>query len=545
MIKWSRALPYRDSQPAPGDNAGPLDLSQDIYPIKSPRYIQSSGWRHRRIHWIRVHHVAATLLLISLYSPIAVAKSIYRIDGIVAPQVNEDQLAASLNEQLVKLREQIDARAQRVTLSQALESGLLNNPQLATAYAQIQREQWNLVAIRRQWYPTLSADSNRYVLGREVSTTTIESRNLDALSETSDTKSTNTAASISLNWTFFDPTRAPFINAAEEAVKRQQLLFNVSARNLVLEIQQSYFKVQEEELLIKAFEEILETTSRQVRLTEAQFNNGLVSIADVEQIRTQQYSTLGTLINAYRQFIDAAARLSQAMALTPGSLALPSEELSPMGVWEESLEATIRQALALREEIRASLAAADSSSWRATALFNRYWPKFSMQSNTSFQGRYQTQGMQGDNRRWDASLGISFNWMLFDGGIAAAEAESQRADESQFKDEASEKRLIVSREVEQSYANYLTSQLAVQSTKAQSQSARQAASAVQERFAVGVTSMADLVQTLEQAIRAANNYATAILGYNSAVADLYRSSARWPEGTEPLLKQRALSLRER
>ena len=59
-------------------------------------------------------------------------------------------------------------------------------------------------------------------------------------------------------------------------------------------------------MLIEAYGEILKATTRQVQTTEAQFNNGLVSIADVEQIRTQEFATLSTLITAYRQFIDAS-----------------------------------------------------------------------------------------------------------------------------------------------------------------------------------------------------------------------------------------------
>lgn len=486
------------------------------------------------------------LFLAAMDPPMAASKPGYRIDGIEAPQVAPNPLADELKAQLRELREQFDGRSQLFSLNQALEAGLLNNPQLAAAYAEIQGQQWNLIAVRRQWYPQITASPGRnYLFSQDSSITTTKLNRADVPTSSVNTGSTGAGVAMQLNWTFFDPTRAAQIKAAGENTKRQQLLFNVSARNLVLEIQGAYFKLQEERLLIDAFEEILASTTRQVRLAEEQFNNGLVSIADVEKIRTQQFSTLTVLINAYQKLIDVSASLAETMALKPGSLARPSEELSPLGQWDQPLQATINQALALREEIQASLAASASANWQATALFNKYWPQFSLGGSGAYLGIHPTWGPQPYRRSWDAAVGIGFSWKVFDGGISAAQAEAQRAAALRAQDQVEELRLRVSREVEQSYANYRASFLALASTQAQSQSARRAASAVQERFAVGVADMTDVVQALSQAINAANNYATAIRSYNSAVADLYRSSAQWPEGTEPLLMRRVMSLRER
>lgn len=501
------------------------------------------GWR---IGSNCLYQAIALLLMATAASPPAEAKPAYDIDGVGAPQVAPNPLADELKARLRKMVEQIKARSQPFTLNQAMETGLLNNPQLAQAYAQIQGQEWNLIAVRRQWYPSIIASPSRsYVFGQDASSATLKPNEVVGPKRSENTGNTFAGAGIQLTWTFFNPTRGASINAAIENVKQQQLLFDVSARNLALEIQETYFRAQEEEQLMRAYSEILASTNRQVELTEAQFNNGLVSIADVEQIRTQQFSILTTLINAYSKFIAASARLAEVLALTPGRLAQPSENLSPLGEWDQPLQATINQALALREEIQASLAASASASWKATALFNSYWPQFSLGGSGNYVVNDGTWGPQDDRRGWDASIGVSFNWKLFDGGIAAAEAEAQRAAALQASDQAEVLRLRVSREVEQNYANYLTSLLALESTQAQSRSARQAATAVRERFAVGVTDMADVVQSLRQDIDAANAYATAILSYNNAVIALYRSSARWPKGSEPLIKQRQINLRER
>ena len=489
------------------------------------------------------------LLLAGVSGPAALAGPSYRINGIDAPQVMGDPLPARLQEQLRTLREQIKSRSRLTTLEQAMEAGLLNNPDLARNYALIQGEQWNLIAVRRQWYPNLTSNSE------ELPAQTFSSASESGGSSSNTTTYKNAfrkGINLRLSWTFFNPSRGPNINAASESLNRQKLLFNVSARQLVLDIQRAYFNLQEQILLVQAYEEILASTTRQMDTTEAQFNSGLVSIADVEQIRTQQLSTLTTLINTYQQLIEAASRLSESMAMPPGTLVHPSSELTPLGRWNEPLQDTINQALALREEIQASLAAAASANWSATALFNNYWPRFAFNTFGRYADQIATDGFSGApvtrTRRqlnWDGGVGIGFSWDLFDGGIAAAQAEQQRATARAEKDRAEQQRLQVTREVEVSYANYLTSLLARESTQAQARSARAAAVAVQERFAVGVTDMASVVQTLNEAIRAANAYASAVRNYNTAVAALYRNSARWPAGSQALLRQRSEQLKKR
>jgi outer membrane protein TolC len=495
--------------------------------------------------------------LVSSAAPAFVcAQPIYRIEGFPAPQVRPQALTGELEGQLSGLRRDFDLRSKGMTLDQALEAGLLNNPQLAAAYAEIQGQQWNLIAVRRQWYPTLSASSGPFVPGRSFSSSSDTSRSeaLPLLVESSgNSASTATNIGLTVGWTFFDPSRGPSINAASEYLKRQQLLFDVSARNLVLEIQQAYYSLQEQKLLIEAYGEILRITVRQVKETEVQFNNGLVNIADVEQIRTQQYATLSTLIAAYRQFADASARLAQVTAQPPGSLVLPSDGLQALGDWPDPLQSTIEQALNLREEIKVSLASAASARWSATALFNSYWPRFSVgangqygESNTDRTLSGQQASVTTNNRstNWNGGFGLGFTWQFFDGGINAAQAEAQKDLGKQASDQAALDRLNVTREVEQAYAAYRTSQLAMKSSEAQVTSARAAAVAVRARFEVGVSDMSSLVVALNQAINAANNYASSVKDYNSSVAALFRSSARWPASTQPLLNQRVSSLRK-
>ena len=484
-------------------------------------------------------------------------KGNYRFRGVQAPQVKTSSLVGELEQQLKQLRNQWRERSARVSLTEAIDQSLLNNPELAQSFAQIQQSQWNLVAVRRQWYPSVTALAGAPAGGLWGYRS---SSNRSSRSSTGNEPVRNSTTIegvvpvLRLDWTFFDPSRGPQINAASESARSQELLFNVAARNLVLQTQLAYFNLQEQEQLISSYEEILTATTTQVGQAESLFNVGNASLADVEQIRTQQYQTLSLLIATYLGLIDASASLARSMALPSGQLALPFDQLKLYGQWELPLNATIEQAQTLREEIQASLAQSNSASWRASALLNRYWPRFSLVAN----GSYAFNDTDINNRQgslsisdsvrsssWDGAVGLGFNWTLFDGGIAAAEAESTRALERQFSDQAAVQRLQISLEVEKSYATYQTSRLALLSSQAQAESARIAAISVRERFNVGYADTTSVVQTLSQAITAANAYARSQREYNSAVASLYRASAQWPDGTLTLRDKRVNQLNSR
>jgi outer membrane protein TolC len=476
----------------------------------------------------------------------------YRVGGVRAPQLQLHPLAGQLQRKLDDLRQKLSSRARRTSLQGAVEQSLLNNPALAESYSQIQQQQWTLIAVRRRWYPQLQAASaGTNLFGYRGTTSKSVNSNVPGFeASTTFTNSIDTSPLMQLSWTFFDPTRGPSINAASESLTAQQLLFNVNARDLVLETQLAYFVLQEQQQLIVDYELILNSTTQQVKRTEALFNAGSASISDVEQIRTQQLQNLSTLIDTYRQLVDAAARLAQAMALPTGTLVLPQDKLALVGRWTLAEAETLQQAERLREEIKANLAQASSSGWRATALFNTYWPRFVTQASGSFLNTNGAGGSPGSamtinsqSAQWNGAVGLGFSWSIFDGGINAAQAEVNQAQARQFADQADVQRLTVAREVERAYANYEASTLALASTKEQLESAQTATEAVRERFNIGFSDMTSVVQTYNQSILAASAYARSIREFNTAVASLYRYSARWPDGALPLVQKRVRALK--
>jgi len=495
--------------------------------------------------------VLALVLAGPVLSPAAQCQP-YRLGNVAAPQLPADRQVRELQRQLDGLHQTLRKRARLTGLQEAVEQSLLNNPVLAQSYSQIQAQQWNLIAVRRQWYPQLSAAAaGSNLFGYRGNTSKSVNSNAPLfIPSTSFANGVEASPAMQLSWTFFNPSRGASINASSESLRAQQLLFDVAARDLVLETQLAYFALQEQQQLIKDYELILDSTTQQVERTEALFNAGSAAISDVEQIRTQQLQNLGTLINTYRNLVDAAARLAQTMALPAGELVLPKDKLSLVGRWTLPESETLQQAERMREEIQASLALSSSSSWQAKSLIYNYWPRFSTNASGSFLNTNSTDGYPGSaatlnsqGAQWNGAVGLGFSWSIFDGGINAAQAEQSKAQARQYADQAAVQRLAVAREVERTYANYQTSVIALDSTKRQLQSAQIALEAVRQRFNIGYSDMTSVVQTYNQSIQAASAYAQSIREFNGAVASLYRYSARWPDGALPPLQTRVQTLK--
>jgi len=491
-------------------------------------------------------------------------------DVITAPEVIPlaDQKKVSPSElvkQLKQLQDQIKANSRPVSLSEAIKLGLQNNPQLASSFSTIQQFEWQLIAAQRRWYPTLQLTNGTPFVGSNWGTFVQDQyalpaeqfQELQAQGQRRKTAAKSQQFVVQpgaqVNWNFLDPTRQPNINAASDSLQQQKFLFDVSARNLVLQIQESFYAIQSNQQLINSFQEIYAINQKQLEILEARKSIGMVTVLDLEQTRSQLYAQLSQLVLYTRDYIDEAALLAQQLALPDNQLAIPDQPAQMQGRWQIPLQETIRRATQQREEILASLAAAEASRWSSVGSLRQYLPVFSLVATGNLLGQngYQNVPVPNDpgsqyarNRQWNAAIGIGFNWLLFDGGINAANAQALKAQAQQQLAQAALTELQVTQQVRSSYGQYQTSQVAVTTARQAYRSAELAQEAARARFDVGVGDITSVVQTIQQLSTAAQQLSQAVLSYNRAVAELYRYSATWPGASQQEVQERLKMMRD-
>ena len=512
-------------------------------------------------------------VLLSVFESASFSATVIAQEELIAPKaipvVSQKEVTPSeLVEQLKKLQGQIKDNSRRISLSEAIRLGLQNNPELTSSFSNIQQFEWQLIAAQRRWYPNLQLTSSTPFVGINWGTFVrdqyaLPAQTIKALQATKSPQNQQkfTAKSqqfvvqpgAQVNWNFLDPSRQPDINAASDSLNQQKFLFDVSARNLVLQIQESYYAIQSSQQLIDSYQEIYKINLKQLEILEARKSIGMVTVLDLEQTRSQLYSQLSQLVQQTSNYIDQAALLAQQLALPADQLVIPDQPAQMQGNWNISLQETIRRAIQQREEILASLAAAKASKWKSVAFLRQYLPVFSLIAAGNLNGSngYENVPVPNDpgdfytrNRQWNASIGIGFNWMLFDGGINAANAQALKAQAQQQTAQAALTELQVTQQVRSSYGQYQTSQVAVTTALQAYRSAGLAQEAARARFEVGVGDITSVVQAIQQLSYAAQELSQAVLNYNRAIAGLYRYSATWPGASQQETYERLQMMRE-
>ena len=494
----------------------------------------------------------------SLSNEAAQSNAIHREEGIVDTEKYLPQF-----DQLLELKRYIKEKGKRISLEEAIKTGVERNPKLQVAFAAIQDFEWQVIAAKRRWYPQLRLNNGTPFAGYTWGTFIEDNYGMrgrafppnnspDPLFKSQQSQSFMMLPGASLEWNFFEPTRQPDINAANELLEKQKYLFAVSARNLILDIQQSYYRAQRSQQLIESFEAIYEINKLELETLRAGLADNTSTSLDVAQRQAQLFSQLEQLIGYADDFIRDTAELAELISAEAEQLAIPKDKATLQGDWLIPLGKTIDQAISQREEILASLSAAEAARWRGIEAIRSYLPVFGLTGNGFLELDNGFENVDngtdpGDSYRrqneWEASAGIGFTWSIFDGGIKAAQSSSFDAISNRFKARAAAEELRVIRQIESSFSLLKTSRIGISSAHEAYKNANLAQQIARANYNAGTTGVTTIVQTMNQLARASAQVAEATLNYNNAVAELYRYSATWPQHTKQLVDKRETELR--
>lgn len=446
----------------------------------------------------------------------------------------------------ISLREnQLLELGQWLSLDQAIELALINNPELSAAYSTIEGQRWSVIAARRRWYPYLSVYPSRdsilqFGAGQRQNSLS------PPISGSTFTSEANQSWNVQANmgWTFFDASRRPAIQGAISDLNAQRLLFDIAARNLVLAVQVAYYRMQEQMRLVDQYKVITLLATLQLDLAIERKQQGRRLDNQIQQLRATQRAEITNLIDAYVALFQFSVELSKLLALPGLSLVIPADAFDSPQAWLDPVDGTVAHALAFREEIAVALQQSQAQSWRSSELLGAYWPRLDLLAVGKLDSFYNTgfvNGQASPNSLLSAgsgTVGIALNWSLYDGGIKAADAAKRRSAALTLTLQADAARLQASAQVRQSYVRYVGSLLQVQNTTdtvSDSWSAFIGAIALFRNNAIDATT---LIQTQAQLVDALTAAAAAQRLRSTSVAELYRYSARWPPDVERLFEKR-------
>ncbi len=461
--------------------------------------------------------------------------------------------------QLNLYRERFDADATHLSLADSVQIGLTKSPLLGAAYSAIQQEEYTVKAKVRKNYPSLTLSDLQPFLGKvytsDYSTTRSQSQSYEYNNE-NDTYTPVTSSVVdstsseeqyyqlgpyfTLTWTFFNPTLWAQTSAAQQDLFRERLSFDVSARGLLLNIQEAYLELQSNYYLVKSFEEIFLINQDQVDYVEARYKAGLSNIGELDQSKNQLFQQASELVDYYQQYFESAYKLAALLDLPQSSIVVPDTPLAKGNTWTLPLDETVEQALNLREEIMVYLAEADAAIWNARAAMREYLPEFSFQGFAY--GYYEWDGTTKSSSSGvepyqstykNGAWGLGVSWNIFDFGVYAAESQSYEASAKQKKFQADSERLKVKKQIRVAYATYEAAKDLVYLSEESVLAAEAYLASTKARYRVGLDNMVAITQAMQSLGTAIKSKSNALVKYNLSVAKLYRYSSQWPPNILP------------
>ena len=467
--------------------------------------------------------------------------------------------------QLAEIRSDFQKRSQEFSLEDATYYAIANNSTIQAAYKGVQSEQWNAISDKRLWWPTVSGAGpmgditriptlplvgQRYssLRGGSFSTSTTSSQTTQSF-----TVLDSLTPGIQARWTFFNLSRGAKINSSTESAKAEELLFNLSARDLVLDIHRDYYKLYSIRQYLGDLERDYSINLAQLVESERKYetNRSLKNLNAIQQTKSTLYSQLEELIQQHVYLIEAATKLSSNMGLPLGKLARPASnfELRPLGSWPLELMPTIEHALSHREEIKIAKTRAKSTSYLATSLKYSYIPQLSLYGYAGYTSQSGINGMSDTNKYNgsylygpEANIGLKINWH-FDGTVAAAKAKSLEYQAKKFLAEAKSHEDKIEAEAATAFAKYTTAKMTLDTSSAALSNSLNARETNMQLYKQDQISSSSYSTAASAAAIASRSYNKAIFNYNNSISELYRYTSIWPSGISKTLDEAVLVMK--
>jgi OMF family outer membrane factor len=431
-----------------------------------------------------------------------------------------------------------------LSLKEAENLAEVNNPELKAIASQVDQAQSNLRVQLAQWYPTLSLTANgfpNYTGGQQMTNDVNPATAAGPQTQTYTNRWGMTSA-LTAQWDVINPQRVPEVSAARDQFEKAKNQYLIGLREVRLQTAEAYFNLLREDEQVRVGQQAVSASLISLQNAKARYQAGVATKLDVLQAETQlgrdRYLLDFNLQEQSWRRRDLARILNLPQDITPTA----KEPLRVLGLWQPSLSESIVAAYTFREELDNLILDISVSNSQANSALASVQPFMSLVNSllaTRYTGIEQiivdlpgTYGYAVEN-----SVGLNFNWKLFDGGAARSlyRQYKQKSQENEYRFSNERNRLRF--EVEKTYYELIKNNQNILSQAKTVFSARESLRLQRLRFAAGVTTQLEVQQTQRDYTQAETAWAEAIADYNINLFRLRRFT-----GLDSIVECRAAAL---
>jgi outer membrane protein TolC len=412
--------------------------------------------------------------------------------------------------------------AESLTLKQAVNTALRNNPVLKAADAQIDVADAGVLRSASGFLPKVTVsetwsktDNPLMVLGTKL--------NQELLTPSDFTPTVINNPEPKSNYNTRLSVVQPLFSGGREYISRTQakLTKDASVQDRERARQETVYNVVKAyygRLLAKEYRKVslqsLETSAANVKLAEARYKAGAVLQSDLLQAKVQYAEVKEMVTRSDNNIRLAAAGLNFAMGMPQGA----EYEIEGSLAMQE-LKADVNTEIEEAEEKRPDLIAMNLNRQNTEKSVTQARTDYLPSLNLMGQVDWNSDRLAGEDAKSWAVMAV-LQWNLFDGLVTRSKVKEALATSSRMKFLEEQTHSAVQLQVRQAYYNFTASLDRIAATASSVQEAEEGLRIVQKRYETGMTAFVDVLGAESALIRARTNALQALYDNNIFQAEL-------------------------
>lgn len=412
--------------------------------------------------------------------------------------------------------------AENLTLEQAVETAIKNNPSLTAADAQVDSAQAGVLRSSSGFLPKVNlsetfsrTDNPLMVLGTKLNQEIVSPADFSPAIINSPGPISNYDTRLAVMQPVFNGGRE-YLGvrqaklARDAAVQDRERAKQETAYNVV----KAYYGVLLAKASYAVAQKSLETSEANVKLAEARYKAGAVLQSDLLRAKVQYAEVKEMVTRAKNGFKLASAGLNFAMGVPQSTEYEVAGDLAPQEV-KENLDAMIKEAGLRRPDLISAGLNRKNAETGVSQARTEYLPTLNLMGQVD----WNSDTFAGDNAKSWAVMAV-LQWNLFDGLVTRSKVKDSLAQSQRMKAMEEQTKSAVELQVRQAYYNLVASTDRIAATSSSVQEAEEGLRIVQKRYETGMTNFVDVLGAESALIRARTDALQAVYDNNIAAAEL-------------------------
>ena len=364
-------------------------------------------------------------------------------------------------------------------------------------------------------------------------------------------------AGLQVDYDIINFARTPRVQAAQARLTQQENLYADRLRVIQLEVSEAYYNLQRAEQLVQIRDAIVRTDLVVLEDTLDLKQAGLVPRVDLLRRSSLLAADEESLIQAMADRAVARRELWTVLNLSSEVTPSAQDPISLQPRWPLNLEKTVLAAYDDNPELTAILATQQALIRRQDEAAAQLLPRLSLFAAAGGLGSVERTfnlapsggGCCGDTflpleqvSGYEWSVGLAFNWMIFDAGGTSNRVKALQLQEQATAEQYASTRNAIRLRLERAFLNHEASLAKLVSARRAVGASKEAFRDTQLRYQTGLSDEIDLSITQEQLVNALVRRLFATVDVNVTYARMLRELLPMPKNpNHPVLTQLTLS----